>query len=510
MIHILEVIMDGTDRLLQNLSLIPKVDEMYLIRDPMDEHLPFADRRIEQQLGLLCQMMPEETALIWHGQKICRREFLKRAEQIAGSLQAQNVGSDDVIGICCRRTPDMLAAMVGVLMTGAAYMPMLPNYPQRRMIKMCESADITYVLCDERGRHALPEELSEYALSLEEMKGDRIPVPDGEKDRRGAFCVLFTSGSTGEPKGAVLTHYGVNNVFANLKDLYKNTTGNVLCTTNMIFDTFLAESLLAWMAGKTVVLADEEEMMLPWKVAKLTEDYHVTWMQMTPSRMKVCMENEEFCDSLQKIEHFITAGEVLSQSLTEQIYSVSGQIKIVNLYGPTEGTIYATRADVRQGCHVNIGKPLYNNRIYLLDEQRRPVLPTAVGEIYLAGACVTEGYINRPEETEQAYLPDLYAEGERMYRTGDLGRLRMDGTIDFYGRLDHQVKLNGQRIELDEIVSAMKKSHLVKQAVVVPIMEEGRTRSLRAFYVPEDREVPAEKFREILGRDLPSLSLIHI
>lgn len=504
MIHILEVIMDGTDRLLQNLSLIPKVDEMYLIRDPMDEHLPFADRRIEQQLGLLCQMMPEETALIWHGQKICRREFLKRAEQIAGSLQAQNAGSDDVIGICCRRTPDMLAAMVGVLMTGAAYMPMLPNYPQRRMIKMCESADITYVLCDERGRHALPEELSEYALSLEEMKGDRIPVPDGEKDRRGAFCVLFTSGSTGEPKGAVLTHYGVNNVFANLKDLYKNTTGNVLCTTNMIFDTFLAESLLAWMAGKTVVLADEEEMMLPWKVAKLTEDYHVTWMQMTPSRMKVCMENEEFCDSLQKIEHFITAGEVLSQSLTEQIYSVSGQIKIVNLYGPTEGTIYATREDVRQGCHVNIGKPLYNNRIYLLDEQRRPVLPTAVGEIYLAGACVTEGYINRPEETEQAYLPDLYAEGERMYRTGDLGRLRMDGTIDFYGRLDHQVKLNGQRIELDEIVSAMKKSHLVKQAVVVPIMEEGRTRSLRAFYVPEDREVPAEKFREILGRDLPS------
>ena len=301
----------------------------------------------------------------------------------------------------------------------------------------------------------------------------------------------------------VLTHHGINHVAANLQDLYRETDAVVMCTTNMIFDTFLAESLLALQAGKTVVLADEEEMMLPWKIAQLIRENGASFLQMTPSRMRVCLENQDFCRAMEQIRCFLTAGEVLDETLVKQISGISGT-KIVNLYGPAEGTVYASRLDCLPGKHINIGKPFYNNRIYLLDEKQRPVLPTAVGEIYLAGAGVTDGYLNQPERTQEVFLPDLVEAGEKMYRTGDFGRLRLDGTIDFCGRADHQVKLNGQRVELDEIAGLLQKKCAVQQAVVVPIREQERVRSLRAFYVPEKLPVESGSLAEILGRNLPS------
>jgi amino acid adenylation domain-containing protein len=335
-------------------------------------------------------------------------------------------------------------------------------------------------------------------------------LPDGESE---ATCglntdtdqlvnVLFTSGSTGKPKGVMLRHRSVSNLYSQMKSLLDPIEGTVLCSTNSVFDCFVVETLIALALGRTVVLTDEEEMMLPWKLAKLMETYHTGITEMTPSRLQMCLGNDAFCAAAKHIRIILLGGEVVTQTLSEKFYQHTDGI-LMNMYGPTEATVFTTMGPVIPGKHITIGAPLQNTRTYVLDQQLRPVIPTACGELYIAGECLSAGYISQPELTEAAFLEDIYFPGEKMYRSGDLVRLRLDGSFDYIGRKDAQVKLNGQRVELGEITGAILQVSGVNQAAVVPIKKEDGSMELCAFFESTQPDLTQETILAHLRKVLP-------
>lgn len=495
---------------LSDVTAVPAFDQLALFEEQNETYMPFADVFVDRMISRHGQKTPEAVAIIWHGQKTSYGQLNQRIDQLADLLLAHGVCTGDCVGLMCRRTPDMIAAMVAILKVGAAYVPALSSFPEVRLQKMEQISDMKLWLCDD----GLAEGLQKAALKQVVVMSEKAEAQNGLSGTRKTtdnMYVLFTSGSTGEPKGIAVTHRGVHNLSENIKYLLTEQEGPALCTTNMVFDTFYTETLLPLRFGKTMILADEEEMMLPYRIGELAAEYRPALMQMTPSRLSVCLEDRIFARALSGISKMVVAGEALTPELVSKFKSVT-DAELINLYGPAEASVYATGMRHVTADQVSIGKPLFNCRCYCLDENRRPVPPTAIGELYLAGECLGSGYINQQELTRENFVADTFAGTGRMYRTRDLVRYRLDGNLEFIGRVDFQVKLNGQRLEPEEIAMVLRSCSVVGHAVVVPVMQEQQVRALRAYYeLSKDavaRKVTEkqaeEQMKETLSRELPA------
>ena len=487
--------LSGEDCTLAQLDALSARDRMELIDIPNNTVYPFLNLPIPTQFARHLAMDPDAPAVIFHGQTTTRRELDQRACQIANLLVQAGAVPGCRVGIALSRSTDLVAAVLGIWKMGGAYAPLLAHYPEQRLAYMVDIAGITHILCDDKTQSQLPASLPAVQVSIHAQADNTFQaVPLRETDLAE---VLFTSGSTGQPKGVMLRWRSIANMAGAFREILERSNGPILCTTNVVFDMFNGETSVPLSMGKTIVMADEEEMMLPWKLAEIIERDGVKITQSTPSRVQMWFSNEAFCKASTNLELMIYGGEVLTETLLRQAQTASNEAAQVNMYGPVEGTIYNTTRPVDYRKYINVGWPMRNNRIYLLDAELKPVLPTAIGDIYLAGECVTEGYISRPDLTEAAYLPDPFYPGERMYRTGDIGRLRLDGSYDFLGRRDAQVKLNGQRVELDEINGAFVSQGCALQAATVPVRQEDGSMQLFTYYIPvspalTDREIRAK------------------
>ena len=487
---------------IRDLKLMNQKDHYQYLEEPNYAVTPFVNLPIHKLLFNRSQAMGDDTAVIFHGQHIPYRQLERRAAAIANFLTEQGIQPGQCVGLCLSRTPDMIAAMYGVLKAGGAYVFALPSFPAARLRYMMEISKAPIVLYDEAAEKQMPANAFDgTAISL-------CPLPQGEAEPVSGLGVgidqlvnvLFTSGSTGQPKGVMLRHRSVSNLYSQMKTLLDPIEGTVLCSTNSVFDCFVVETLIALALGRTVVLADEEEMMLPWKLAKLMETYHTGITEMTPSRLQMCLGNDAFCAAAKHIRIVLLGGEVVTQTLSEKFYRHTDGV-LMNMYGPTEATVFTTMGPVVPGKHITIGAPLQNTRTYVLDQNRRPALPTACGELYIAGECLSAGYISRQELTDASFPEDIYFPGEKMYRSGDLVRQRLDGTFDYIGRKDAQVKLNGQRVELSEITGAILQVPGVKQAAVVPVKKDDGSMELCAFFEPEvDQDAILAHIRKVLPK----------
>ena len=503
--QILQAMIKKQDVLLEQLAVMSPQDYQKYVELPNYKVTPFVNLPIHKILQNKAMTMGEETAVIFHGEKITYTQLERRAAAIACFLEEKGALPGQCVGLCLSRTPDMIAAMYGVLKAGCAYTFMLPSFPGARLSYMLEASQAGILLYDEKAGEQLPEGFLE-----SEVPCQAYLLPQGEADGfqdrpTGAdqlVNVLFTSGSTGKPKGVMLRHRSICNLYSQMKTLLDPVEGNVLCSTNSVFDCFVVETLIALAMGRTVVLADEEEMMLPWKLAQLVETWKTGIFEMTPSRLQMCLGNEAFCKAAHNIRIVLLGGEVLTRTLLQKFYEHSDGV-LMNMYGPTEATVFTTMTPVRPNDHITIGQPLQNTRTYVLDEKRQPVIPTACGELYIAGECLAAGYVSRPDLTEAAFVEDIYFPGEKMYRSGDLVRLRLDGSYDFIGRKDAQVKLNGQRVELSEITGAILESGCVKQAATVAVRKEDGSMELCSFYEAEKTENTEEEILAYLRRVLP-------
>ena len=498
--NIVKEFVKNSDKAVEGISLLSPIDTEQMIYLPNYKVTPFVNRPLHQIMKSRSLAAADDVAVIYRGEEITYARLEKRAAAIAQFVENAGVLPGQCVGICLDRTPDLIATMYGVLKAGCAYMLMLSSFPVERIKYMLDISDTKLLICDN-----IPSGLVQSGVSCRVCE-----IPGGELDEyvdrpvsdTGLFNVHFTSGSTGRPKGVMISHRSMSNLYAMVKELIEPYDGRFLCSTQTVFDCFVVETLVAIAIGRTVVFADSEEMMLPWKLAQLMEKYDTGIFEMTPSRLGLYFKNEEFCRAASKIRLLMVGGEVLNKPLLDKFYQHSNGT-LLNMYGPSEATVYTTMGVIPKDGYITIGSQVMNTRVYVVDENLKPVIPTAVGELCVAGESLSIGYVSSAELAEKSFVDDIFMPGSKMYRSGDLVRLRADGTFDYIGRKDSQVKLNGQRVELSEITCAIENTGLVKQAATVAVRNADATMQLYSFYSSETKDEIKEDIHKSISKILP-------
>jgi amino acid adenylation domain-containing protein/non-ribosomal peptide synthase protein (TIGR01720 family) len=444
---------------------------------------------------------PDALALVRGATSLTYRELNERANRLARSLIAQGVGPEDLVGICFERCFDLFTCMLGVMKAGAAYVPLDPNYPPARLAYMIEDAAPALVLCGDGLSSKLPRSARVQLFD----PANEFPCGDIVQSERTApliaahpAYVIYTSGSTGLPKGVVVTHAGLASLAAiHIERLQITGASRVLQFASFSFDSSVAEFVMALTCSAALVLAPADERSGE-PLRDLIRKERVTIAQLPPAALTTFSPGDDLL-----LEALIVAGEACPGELVERW---SQRVRMFNAYGPTESTVCATLSEPLSGSGPPpIGDPLWNTRIYVLDAAQQLVPPGVCGELYIAGVGLARGYLKRPSLTAERFLPDPYGKpGTRMYATGDLARWRSDGTIDYLGRVDHQVKLRGFRIELGEVEAALAGQPGVAQVAVL-LREDGpRGKQLVAYVVSSaGAKLDGATLHGLLRQDLP-------
>jgi amino acid adenylation domain-containing protein len=403
---------------------------------------------------------PGAVALVHGSERVTYAELDARADRLAGLLRGSGAGPEVRVGVCLRRTPELVAALLGVLKAGGAYVPLDPAYPRERIAGMVEDARVAVVLTESALRGRLP--AGGAVLCVDAPAGPPAPgpVPDGGVRPGNLAYVIFTSGSTGRPKGVMVAHRGVSLLLEWLRDeLTDEERAGVLASTPVSFDVSVAEifGTLCW--GGTLLLV---ENALALAEAGAGE---VRLAVMVPTAAAELLRAGRIPAG---VRSFNLAGEALAPALAEELYAL-GVERVRNLYGPTEDTVYSTVSRVRRGAgRVAVGRPLPHRWAYVLDRHLQPQPVGVPGELYVAGEGLARGYAHRPGLTAERFLPCPFGPpGSRMYRSMDLARWLPEGEIEYLGRTDHQVKVRGFRIEPGEVEAALREHPGVEDAVVV-------------------------------------------
>jgi amino acid adenylation domain-containing protein len=464
---------------------------------------PFRNVPVDVLFSESARRRPDAPAVIFRDTAVTFRELEERACALAGKLQTAGAVPGGRIGLCCRRGPDIFAGMLAILKTGCAYVPFLPEFPRQRVQYMLETADVHLVLCGGSEFPAAADFPGVMPVSMEGEGGSFVPP----ETRGGLMYILFTSGSTGKPKGVMVSTKAAANYCLSMGRILASDSGRVMCVTNMTFDIFLAEGLLPLSMGRTVVMTDEDERTLPWRMAQRLASSGATTMQITPSQLQMCLGNDEFRAAVKNVKLLLLAGEASNARLVEETAKYTSA-RQVDVYGPTEATVYVSSSRLTPGEPVTIGTALQKLPHVCAGRGTAGGISHGQGRaVPCRRTCLAEGYVGRPGSHPGGLCDDPMFPGENMYRTGDIARLKADGDIDCLGRRDAQIKLNGLRIELDEINGAATDSGVVTQCVTVPVQADGSA-FLRAFAVPADRDADAEnKLRAHMRTLLPEYML---
>ncbi|EYT79782.1 diguanylate cyclase, partial [Streptomyces sp. Tu 6176] len=459
---------------------------------------------------------PARTAVVADGRELTYTELDERANRIARLLIARGAGPESYVGIALPRTADLLVALLAVLRTGGAYLPLDLDYPADRLDHMVRDARPVCVLTtlaaapsapDVPGTETVVLDAPDTLAALAALPAN--PVADAERlgppDGAHPAYVIHTSGSTGRPKGVVVPHSALANFLRMQAHELALCPGDTLvAVTTVSFDIAALELWVPLISGATVVLADRDTVRDPAALSALVDAHRPAVMQATPSLWQALLA--EGAPASLVGTSVLVGGEAVPADLAERLARTAR--KVTNVYGPTEATVWATSATLSPG-HTgtpDIGTPFWNTRAHVLDGSLRHTPNGRPGELYLAGAQLARGYLGRHALTAERFVADPYGPpGTRMYRTGDLVRRRADGRIEYVGRADDQVKLRGFRIELGEIESVLGAAESVGRAVAVVREDVPGTQHLVAYVVPagEGRVPDPVALRELTAARLP-------
>ncbi|MGJ4999561.1 amino acid adenylation domain-containing protein [Bradyrhizobium sp. HKCCYLS3077] len=465
---------------------------------PLPERLPAA--WFEAQV----RRSPDVTAVVCGNAAWTYDELNRRANRIAHTLLARGLGPEDRVAlVMSRTTPDLIAALMGVLKSGAAYLPLDATYPPARIAAVIRDAHVRVALTDDANVERLPADLPCLRLGHDALAADETdPSPHQGHHRLApgnAAYVIYTSGSTGVPKGVVVEQRGVADLIAWAQDTYGRSLDRVFVTTSLAFDVSVFEILAPLCRGGRIDLLEN----LLALAEHAGDAGPAAMISGVPSALASLLDHAALPPKLSAV---VLAGEALPARLIRRLRAERPGCRISNVYGPTEATVYATAWHAPDsGDEVPpIGRPLRNRPVYVLDKALRPLPPGVAGDLYLAGVGLARGYLDRPGLTAERFVANPHgAPGERMYRTGDIVRWRSDGNLDYLGRSDHQVKVRGYRIELGEVEERLVRHAAVKDAVVVPRDLGSGVASLVAYVVARDTMPPAAELRAHLAETLP-------
>ncbi|QRO02855.1 amino acid adenylation domain-containing protein [Archangium violaceum] len=438
---------------------------------------------------------PEATALVARDGALTYRELDARATALARHLASLGAGPESVIGVCLERTTELLVSLLAVHKAGAAYLPLEISHPLERRIALLRNAGARAVVARPE---SFPEALPAIAHVTPEAQSTEAAL--GAAEPENLALVLFTSGTTGEPKAVELTHLNLCHLFEAADAAYPTCPGDiVLAAISVAFDVHVVELLYPLARGATIILRETGALGL----ARDIVHHRATHLMATPSVVTAALDEPEAPEAFQRLLFLQLGGEAPPESLVRRL--AGGRVQLLNGYGPSETTCITTLHPMRPGAPIRLGRPLDRVRVYVLDALGQPVAPGVPGELHIGGEGVSRGYHGRPELTAERFVPDAFSgvPGARLYRTGDRVRWNADGTLSFLGRTDLQVKVRGMRIELEEVEAALLRQPGVRQAAVLARQRHQETR-LEAFITYEgDAPRAEETLRGALTSALP-------
>lgn len=498
-IHILKQVVSGKN--IEKISVLPDDEFDMLIKRFNETGVGFAsDKCVHEAFSELAAKTPDRTALVFRGKSFTYAQLEEMSGALAAFLRDKGISRGDIVPIISVRSPYLIIAMLAVMKTGGAYMPVSPEYPAERIRFMLKNVGAKLALvCGADVDISEEIQLESFDYSY---VSDTAPVKASPED----ICyVIFTSGSTGKPKGTLISHRNVmnycsSNRFNVVGGILGEDIRSIVSVTDIVFDIFVTESILPLLNGITIYLADDEQAASQRSLGRLIEESGAQVIQTTPTKMRSYLFDESYLGHLSKLKVIILGGEEFPPSLCTKLKKLTNA-KLYNIYGPAETTVWSAFAAADE-ADMTIGKPVANTRIYILDEKMKPVPVGIGGEIFISGSGVGKGYLGEEKLTAERFLPDPFFIGETMYRTGDMGIMRTDGNIGFLGRKDFQIKLRGLRIELGEIENALCSFGGITNAAVVCRTDGRGEKYLAAFYTgayADEREL-----RRFLSERLPA------
>ena len=454
-------------------------------------------------------LTPDAVALVSAGRRLTYRELDQISNQLAHHLRQVGVGPEVLTGIAIERSVEMMVGLLAILKAGGAYVPIDPSFPAQRISLMIEDSAAPVILVTELTKAQLPQTTSR----LVSIDGDAAliaknpvdPVAPSTVNEKNLAYVIYTSGSTGKPKGVMIEHRNVLNFFAGMDEVLTPDPGIWLAVTSISFDISVLELFWTLARGFEVILhGNEGTQTIPGEI----RNFQVTHLQCTPSLAQMIAVHPDGLASLGRLKKLLLGGETLPLSLARGLRQVF-QGDLHNMYGPTETTIWSSTSLIgKDPSSISIGKPILNTQVYVLDSMLQPVAPGETGDLFIGGEGVVRGYWQRPELTAERFLEDPFLPGRRIYRTGDMARFLPDGSLEFLGRADFQVKLRGFRIEIGEIETVLESQENVAQAVVAAceFKSKGKIEDKRlvAYVVPKaGADLKVADLRTALAAALP-------
>ncbi|MCK4258506.1 MAG: non-ribosomal peptide synthase/polyketide synthase [Halanaerobiales bacterium] len=492
---------------LSNLEIISEEEKEKLLIAFNDTEVDYQrEKTIHQLFEEQVKKTPENIAICFKDKQLSYRELNEKANQLANSLRENGLRENQLVGLMVYRSIEMMVGLMGILKAGGVYLPIDLEFPEERIKYMLEDSNTEILLTQTE----LIDKIS-FTGKMFDLEDSTLYSKNAEAllemtDAQDLAYIIYTSGSTGKPKGVMIEHRSVNNFIKGIVDQVKFTSDKtILSLTTISFDIFVLETVLPLTKGLKVVIATEEEQVIPELMNKAIIKHEVDMLQATPSRMQLLLSEESSLEGLKRLEHILIGGEAFPVKLLTKLQKLT-DAKIYNMYGPTETTVWSTMQDVTDKHEINIGKPIANTKVYILDKDLRLVPQNVIGQLYIAGDGLARGYLNRPDLTAEKFITNPFNSEERIYKTGDLARWLPNGEIEFIGRRDYQVKIRGYRIEIGEIEIVLLKHSKIKEVVVsrerVDQIDQTGNHYLVAYFVSV-AELSIVDLREYLKSELP-------
>ncbi|MFB4366228.1 MULTISPECIES: plipastatin non-ribosomal peptide synthetase PpsC [Bacillus] len=503
-INMLLSIIKDNKAALGTINILNEDETHYLIHELNRTKIDYPrNETISRLFEMQAEQTPNAVAIVSDTQVFTYEDLNSWANQIASVLQIKGVGPDSVVALLTGRTPELIAGMLGILKAGGAYLPIASDLPVERIAYMLSDSGAALLLQSEKTEKQLLDIECEQIIIEDIQKQGKTKNVDSSAGPHSLAYIIYTSGSTGKPKGVMIEQRSVIRLVKNSNYITFTPEDRLLMTSSIGFDVGSFEIFGPLLNGAALHLSDQQTFLDSHQLKRYIEHQGITTIWLTSSLFNHLTEQNE--QTFSQLKHLIIGGEALSPSHVNRIRNVCPEVSIWNGYGPTENTTFSTCLHIQKTYELSIpiGRPVGNSTAFILNQWGVLQPVGAVGELCVGGDGVARGYLGRPDLTKEKFVPHPFAPGDRLYRTGDLARWLPDGTIEYVGRIDDQVKVRGYRVELGEIESALRQIDGVKEAAV--LARTAQTGSKELFgYISVKAGTNAEQVRSLLARSLPN------